>query len=622
MRRDALCFYKRIQKLRSLISYSALPLYIKVPTNRMEILVTGTSGVGKSTLVNALVGKRVANTGDQLLRDGSEYVKSYEGTSEGGVEIVVWDSPGLEDGQGKENEYLNELKKKCGNVDVVIYCVDLSATRSYGLSAAEVAPNDLSAVKKLTATFGSNWWKRSVFAMTRANVLQSALKVKPDVDKRFNGRLQEWKERIHATLIATGVPREVAYTIPVEPVGHPKKPRLPGREKWLDSLWRIILTSATVPTDEGNGTPDLIDPRGYESTCEDVDGQTTRDTVAQDRTCDQGPVTVAPINPTCDSEASTGPESYTVAPINLYATREELPYSEPPKSRKEILITGTSGVGKSTLVSGLVGKQVTNQSRNVTGYRANVNVSEEENGEGMEIVVWDSPGLEDGSGREVECLTELKEKCSNVDIVIYCIDLSATRSFGLSAAEIAPNDLCAIKKLTATFGSGWWKRSIFVMTRADVLETALNEQFSDRVQDWKQRIHATLLATGVPEEVACKIPVQPVGRPTKPRLPDRENWLGRLRHLILTSATLVPQGYESTSEARGPTTLDSVTPINPQGRQSTHDEVAAGTMTAGTELAASASSPVGATVESASFREHRIGGIVVYLRKVGREKLI
>ena len=240
MRRDARCFYKRIQKLRSLISYSALPLYIKVPTNRMEILVTGTSGVGKSTLVNALVGKRVANTGDQLLRDGSEYVKSYEGTSEGGVEIVVWDSPGLEDGQGKDNQYLNELKKKCGNVDVVIYCVDLSATRSYGLSAAEVAPNDLSAVKKLTATFGSNWWKRSVFAMTRANVLESALKVKPDVDKRFNGRLQEWKERIHATLIATGVPQEVAYTIPVEPVGHPRKPRLPARENWPSELWRQI----------------------------------------------------------------------------------------------------------------------------------------------------------------------------------------------------------------------------------------------------------------------------------------------------------------------------------------------------------------------------------------------
>ena len=211
-----------------------------------KILVTGTSGVGKSTLVNALVGKSVASTGDQLLSNTSEYVKSYGGTAKNGGEMLVWDSPGLEDGSGKENEYLTELKKKCSNVDVVIYCIDLSATRSYGLSAAEVAPNDLSAIRKLTATFGPSWWKRSIFAMTRANVLESALKVKPDLEKKFSDRLQEWKERIHATLIATGVPEEEAHKIPVEPVGHPKKPHLPGREQWLSALWRTILTSVTV----------------------------------------------------------------------------------------------------------------------------------------------------------------------------------------------------------------------------------------------------------------------------------------------------------------------------------------------------------------------------------------
>ena len=214
---------------------------------RIEILVTGTSGVGKSTLVNALAGKSVANTGDQLLREGSKKVTGHRWTSETGVEFVVWETPGLEDGSG--NEYINELKKKCSNVNVVIYCMDLSATRSYGLTAAEIAPNDLGAINTLTATFGTHFWRRSIFAMTRANVLETALKVKPDFEERFNDRLRDWKQRIHSTLIGTGVPKEVGYKIPVKPVGHPKKPRLPGRDNWLGDLWQVIYNKPSSPTE-------------------------------------------------------------------------------------------------------------------------------------------------------------------------------------------------------------------------------------------------------------------------------------------------------------------------------------------------------------------------------------
>lgn len=219
---------------------------------RIEILITGTPGVGKSTLVGALMGWPLAETRHPLPRTQSQNGTVYETTAVEGVECVIWDLPGFVDSSGKEEKYLAEIKEKCSTVSIVVYCIDISATRSSGLTAAEVAHNDRFALRKLTTTFGSNWWKRSIFVMTRANVLESALQVKSDVQKRFHDRLQDWKERIHATLIETGVPKQIAYSIPVEPAGHKKKSSLPSRNNWLSSLWRVILTFAMPPSTNGN----------------------------------------------------------------------------------------------------------------------------------------------------------------------------------------------------------------------------------------------------------------------------------------------------------------------------------------------------------------------------------
>ena len=206
---------------------------------KIEILITGRTGAGKSTLVNSLVGKPVAEVGNRL-EAKTKNVTGYRLTAEEGVEVVVWDSPGLQDGSGNEEEYLAELKEKCSNVDIVIYCIKLAATRS-DLGSVEIAQNDFSAIQKLTVTFGPNWWKHSIFVMTHANALEAMLKVKPDVERRFNARLKDWKGRIHAALLAAGVSMEVKANVNVVPAGHVKKPHLPGAQYWLSRLWFVFM---------------------------------------------------------------------------------------------------------------------------------------------------------------------------------------------------------------------------------------------------------------------------------------------------------------------------------------------------------------------------------------------
>ena len=211
---------------------------------QIEILISGRIGVGKLPLVNAIVGKEVAKFGKEL-HVQTRNVRCYKMATEEGVEVVVWDSPGLQDGSGNEEEYLAQLKEKCSNVDIIIYCIDISATRS-SLAEYEAEESNFNDINMLTATFGPQWWKHSIFVMTRANLLEARLEVRQGdaLEQHFNDILKAWEKKIHGALSEAGVPEKLVEEVPVVPAGYIKKPHLPGHEYWLSQLWSAFLKRA------------------------------------------------------------------------------------------------------------------------------------------------------------------------------------------------------------------------------------------------------------------------------------------------------------------------------------------------------------------------------------------
>ena len=87
---------------------------LKQLTN-LNILITGLTGSGKSSLTNVFLGKKDGETGAVKEGEAIEEGCTKQVRGRGCVKnqqsgIKIWDTPGLVDGTAKEKQYLDEMK--------------------------------------------------------------------------------------------------------------------------------------------------------------------------------------------------------------------------------------------------------------------------------------------------------------------------------------------------------------------------------------------------------------------------------------------------------------------------------------------------------------------------------
>ena len=219
-----------------------------------------------------------------------------------------------------------------------------------------------------------------------------------------------------------------------------------------------------------------------------------------------------------------------------------------------IMVTGITGSGKTTLISGITGVE-----GNQTNYGGIAKVDTTEVAPStctlqrdITATFWDTPGLQGGSEMRRIGLSQMKEKCPQPDVIIFCIKCVDTR-FVVGSEN--PN-VRAMKTLTKHFGKTFWKDAIVTLTFANSFEHhRLNwrgqdteqkqESFKKEMEEWQECVKYCLSTVGVPQKIVETVTIIPVGYSTDPMLLNGDNWVPKLKALCvnrLHNRTKIPEG--------------------------------------------------------------------------------
>ncbi|ERN41593.1 putative GTPase [Rubidibacter lacunae KORDI 51-2] len=134
---------------------------------RFTFLMTGRTGVGKSSTINSLMGEEVSPRG--RYKRTTTNVLCHEGIIDE-VPYTIYDSPGLADtDKSKQTDYsyLRQIQRVVKKIDCMLFVTKLNDTRP--------EQGDLKTIRRITKYFGADIWKHAVIVLTFADKVHPKL---------------------------------------------------------------------------------------------------------------------------------------------------------------------------------------------------------------------------------------------------------------------------------------------------------------------------------------------------------------------------------------------------------------------------------------------------------------